>query len=131
MKSLTISCGLLLVLALALPVGAEEIYVIQGKNGPTFTNKPEAGAKPVGLPALSVVPAVAVVARPAGGHYVWVYQPDRGVVVERDVQIGALTSDGLQVTAGLESGAIIVIRGVHQLQSGMPVRLLPRREDAQ
>ncbi len=78
-----------------------------------------------------VVPAVAVVARPAGGHYVWVYQPDRGVVVERDVQIGALTSDGLQVTAGLESGAIIVIRGVHQLQSGMPVRLLPRREDAQ
>ena len=60
MKSLTISCGLLLVLALALPVGADEIYVIQGKNGPTFTNKPEAGAKPVGLPALSVVPAVAV-----------------------------------------------------------------------
>lgn len=61
MKSLIKSCWLLVALAVvATPLLADEIYVIQGKNGPTFTNKPEAGAKPVGLPALSVVPAVAV-----------------------------------------------------------------------
>ena len=61
MNSLMKSCWLLIGLVLAAtPLAAEEIYVIQGKNGPVFTNKPEAGAKPVGLPALSVVPAVAV-----------------------------------------------------------------------
>ena len=54
LRALFVSC----VLAVAsLPLWAEGVYVIQGPNGPVFTNKPQTGAKEVSLPPLSVVPA--------------------------------------------------------------------------
>lgn len=71
-----------------------------------------------------LVPPAAVVSTPAGERFVWVYAPDQGAVIRQPVTLGALTSDGLQVTAGLQPGMIIVIRGVHQLQDGQKVRLL-------
>ena len=53
MKSLSIALlSLLLVAGLAQGQG---VYVIQGKNGPTFTDQPLPGAKPVTLPPLNVV----------------------------------------------------------------------------
>jgi len=69
------------------------------------------------------VPAVAVVSTPTGGRYVWVVGKT-GAVARRDVAIGALTSDGLQIQSGLAAGEVVVIRGVHQLKDGMTVRLL-------
>ena len=34
---------------------AQDVYVIQGKNGPIYTDKPQSGAKAVALPPLNVV----------------------------------------------------------------------------
>jgi len=75
---------------------------------------------------LIVIPAAVVVPVPSGERYVWVYQPDSRTVAKRMVKIGALISAGLQITAGLKPGEIIVTRGVHQLTDGMKVRLLDR-----
>jgi len=70
------------------------------------------------------IPPVAVVATPDGGHFLWIYQPESETVTRRGVQIGALTSDGLQILEGLAPGEIVVTRGVHQLTEGMRVTLL-------
>lgn len=70
------------------------------------------------------IPPVAVVPTSEGGRYVWVFLPDRGVVTRRDVTIGDLTSDGLQILAGLQPGEWVVTRGVHRLAEGMAARRL-------
>ena len=70
------------------------------------------------------VPPVAVVGTPDGERYVWIYAQEHGTVSRRLVKTDALTSDGLQIVEGLTTGERIVIRGVHQLQEGMKVRLL-------
>jgi multidrug efflux pump subunit AcrA (membrane-fusion protein) len=44
-------------------------------------------------------------------------------VHRREVRVGDLTSDGLQILAGLEPGELLVVRGVHSLREGMRVRL--------
>lgn len=69
------------------------------------------------------IPAVAVVSTTKGGRYVWVVE-NENTVVRCDVTIGALTTDGLQIRAGLTPGSTVVVRGVHQLKDGMSVRLL-------
>lgn len=71
-----------------------------------------------------VAPPAAVVPMPTGERYVWVYSPEKGVVERREVKIGGLTSDGLEILEGLAQGEVIVTRGVHQLTEGMKVRLL-------
>jgi RND family efflux transporter MFP subunit len=82
----------------------------------TFDAGPDAGR--------IVVPPVAVLADPAGRHSVWVIQPDTHTVARRPVVIGDLTPDGLQILDGLQPGERLVIRGVHQLQEGLAVKLL-------
>ena len=39
-------------------IQAQGVYVIQGPNGPAFSDKPQTGAKEVTLRPLSVVPAI-------------------------------------------------------------------------
>jgi hypothetical protein len=46
----------------------------------------------------------------------------------RNVEIGSLTSRGLQIVSGLEPGEIIAVRGVHKITENMPVRDLPSTE---
>lgn len=74
------------------------------------------------------VPPVAVVGAPDGTHYVWIYDPAGERVVKRSVQIGSLTSSGLQITSGLSPNEILVVRGAHRLEEGMRVRLLEEAE---
>jgi len=71
-----------------------------------------------------VVPPQAVIQGADQSAVVWVFDPQKKSVHRRDVQVGSLTSEGLQITSGLESGARIVIRGVHRLEEGMRVRSL-------
>ncbi len=82
----------------------------------TFSDGPDAQAM--------VVPSVAVVGRGEDERFVWVYQPETSTVVRRDVRVGALTSRGLQILAGLQPGDRIVTRGVHRIEEGTNVRLL-------
>lgn len=71
-----------------------------------------------------VVPPQAVIRGNGAGAVAWIFDPEGSRVHRRKVSIGSLTSEGLQVLAGLEPGDIIVVRGVHRLDEGMRVRSL-------
>jgi RND family efflux transporter MFP subunit len=83
-----------------------------------FRLKPASGEHAI------IIPQVAVVPTTDGKHYLWIYQPDTQTVKKRMVNIGDLTSEGLQISAGLTPGEIVVVRGVHRLSEGMKVKLL-------
>jgi multidrug efflux pump subunit AcrA (membrane-fusion protein) len=73
-----------------------------------------------------LVPAPAVVGGIDKKNFVWVYDPDSQTVKKCSVQVGNLTSYGLQIKEGLDPGDIVVTRGVHCLEEGIQVRLLDR-----
>lgn len=70
------------------------------------------------------VPPASVMSGPSGEQQVWVFDEEKGVVNRRPVAVGVLTSDGIEIKAGLDPGEIIVTRGVHKLMDGMRVRLM-------
>ena len=65
------------------------------------------------------VPAAAVV-RDAGRDAVYVLEGSK--VVRREVQLGALGEELVEVTAGLETGARVVVRDADRLKDGQAVR---------
>ena len=71
-----------------------------------------------------LVPAEAVVGAPGKTYFVWVVSPETQTVSRQPVTIGNLTSEGLQIKAGIEPGTLIVTRGVNRMEEGMRVRLL-------
>ncbi len=71
-----------------------------------------------------IVPAEAVVGAPGKEYFVWVVAPEALTVSKQAVKIGNLTSEGLQIKAGIKPGTIIVIRGVNRMEEGMQIRLL-------
>lgn len=77
-----------------------------------------------GESAAILVPAVAVSPTPGGDRFVWVFQPESSTVAKRNVRIGDLTSDGLEIVEGLAPGETIVTRGVNRVSEGMKVKLL-------
>jgi RND family efflux transporter MFP subunit len=54
--------------------------------------------------------------------YVWVFNPQNGVVSQRQVTVSSLTSAGAAITSGLAAGEQIVTAGVQQLSEGQQVR---------
>lgn len=74
-----------------------------------------------------VVPSVAV-GEDADGRFVYVVEraegedPGVGVVRRRAVDIGALTTEGLQVMRGLSDGDHVVVAGVSRIADGLRVR---------
>ncbi len=73
------------------------------------------------------VPPVAV-GEDQDGRFVFVVEPEQagfGVVHRRQVSIGELTTQGLEVLDGLADGDLVVTAGVSQLEEGTRVRLLP------
>ena len=71
------------------------------------------------------VPPAAVFVGEDGNSYVWVVDDSAMTVRRRAVELGALTSVGLQVK-GPERGEWIVTAGVHYLEEGQRVRILDR-----
>lgn len=72
-----------------------------------------------------VVPPVAV-GQDRKGRYVFVAQqtkPGLGVVRRRSVEIGELSSRGLEVKSGLKDGDLLVTAGVSQIRDGLEVKL--------
>lgn len=62
---------------------------------------------------------VGVVAQPYGqSPYVLLVQPDDGRVVSRDIQLGPISGDRVEVTAGLTEGELLIVRGQHQVVPG-------------
>lgn len=70
------------------------------------------------------VPPVAVIGENDGGRHVWVVDESTGIVSRRDVKTGELTPRGLEVLDGLETGELLVVRGVNRIQDGMRVRVM-------
>jgi RND family efflux transporter MFP subunit len=71
-----------------------------------------------------LVPATAVVSNAEGQSLVWIYDETGGVVNAREVVIGLLTGDEIEILSGLEDGDTIAILGANQLTEGMHVRPL-------
>ncbi len=71
-----------------------------------------------------MVPATAVMADPEGRSIVWVYDEANGTVTGREVVIGQLTGDEIEILSGLEDGDTIAILGAKNLTEGMKVRPL-------
>ena len=70
------------------------------------------------------LPAAAVVSAPGEKRFVWVQDPKAGQVHRRDVEVGSLTGDEIEVTSGLAVGDIVAVSGVNYLDEGMKVRPL-------
>ena len=49
--------------------------------------------------------------------------------MRRDVQIGELTQDGLEVLDGLQDGDLLVTAGVSRITDGQSVRLLEEHRE--
>lgn len=61
----------------------------------------------------------------SGDSFVWIYQPDKGVVNSRKVTAGQLTGNNLiTITSGVKAGEQVVSAGVHQLQENQEVEIL-------
>ena len=54
--------------------------------------------------------------------FVWIYNPESQVVTKREVQVGELHRDGIDILEGLTRDDQIVAAGVHYLESDMKVR---------
>ncbi|MHC4716242.1 MAG: efflux RND transporter periplasmic adaptor subunit [Planctomycetota bacterium] len=73
------------------------------------------------------VPVSAVFSGPGMRRFVWVQDPQTGRVHRREVIVGSLRGDTIQVLAGLRSGETIAVSGAHHLREGMEVRPLVYR----
>jgi len=76
-----------------------------------------------------IVPVDAVIAGGEGADdmgVVWVIDPETMVASRREVKLGGLSADGIQLDGGLEPGEVIAVSGVHHLRDGMTVRRLER-----
>lgn len=72
-----------------------------------------------------IVPSFAV-AEDREGRFVFTVTPaqgDTGTVQRKEVQIGALTDDGLEILDGLSEGDLVVTAGVSKIKNGQRVRL--------
>lgn len=68
-----------------------------------------------------VVPSYSVIGAPGDRNYMWLYDEESERVSQIEVTVGSLTKDGIQVLEGLESGDIVITKGVHNIQEGMKV----------
>jgi RND family efflux transporter MFP subunit len=69
------------------------------------------------------IPASALV-RSGSATAVWVVDPKAGTVSLRPVDVGRYGSEQVTITAGLDSGEVVVTAGVQALHPGQKVRLL-------
>jgi RND family efflux transporter MFP subunit len=76
-----------------------------------------------------VVPDTAVFTLPGDSKtYVWVLDPETGVVHRREIRTGNVTRFGLAVLDGVAPGEWVVTSGVHYVKEGQKVRLLEEIE---
>ncbi len=55
--------------------------------------------------------------------YVWIFDETSSSVSRRDVTLGRILSDDIEVIQGLQNGDLVVIAGVHRVQEGLKVRV--------
>lgn len=70
------------------------------------------------------IPSVALVGAEGGGAYVWVIDTGAMTASRREVQVGEMSGDTVQILSGLQGGDTIAISGARSLSQGMQVRRL-------
>jgi RND family efflux transporter MFP subunit len=76
------------------------------------------------------IPVASVVADPGLAPKVWIVDMDTMTVSAREIEVGLMEGNSIQVLSGLEGGERIVTAGAPFLVDGMKVRLLPEAEQA-
>jgi RND family efflux transporter MFP subunit len=71
-----------------------------------------------------LIPSSAVVSGAEHKSLVWVYNETEGAVHGREVVLGTMTGDEIEILSGLEDGDTIAILGASNLTEGMKVRPL-------
>ena len=71
-----------------------------------------------------IIPTTAVLGLPGGQNQVWLLDQNSKTVKSQVVQIGKLSSQGIEIVQGLKTGDILVIRGINNLIRGMKVKPL-------
>lgn len=71
-----------------------------------------------------LVPSQAVFGVAEDKAAVWIVDPASGTVSRRDVQVGELSADNIEILGGLNTGEAIATAGVSQLREGLKVRPL-------
>jgi RND family efflux transporter MFP subunit len=72
--------------------------------------------------AARLVPSAAVLTDDSNSPFVWVVSASSMTVKRTPVELGNLTGSDVEIRAGLESGDLVAISGVHHLRDGMQVR---------
>ncbi len=73
-----------------------------------------------------LVPTVSV-GEDRKGRFVFIFEPEangRGSARRRAVEVGAVSSEGLEILSGLSEGELVITAGVRRIQDGLQVRLL-------
>jgi RND family efflux transporter MFP subunit len=67
------------------------------------------------------IPASAVASDDAGKSFVWIVGADMKVK-RREITLGEMTGDRVQIKSGLSSGERVALSGIHYLRDGLLVR---------
>ncbi len=81
---------------------------------------------------LQIMVPPAAVGEDRNGRFVFTVTPSDpgfGVVHRQSVQVGEITSDGLEIKEGLRDGDFLVTAGVNHIQDGLKVKFNPEKED--
>ena len=104
----------------------ENINILAGMSGEArFIGELE----PDSVYATVNIPTSAVLSEgKEGKSYVWVIDETTHLVSKRQVELGSLTSKGIQLIGGVNPGEWIAIAGVHFLREGQAVEILEAEE---
>jgi len=73
----------------------------------------------------AVLPASAIMKRDADGqHIIWIYDDAKGIVSPSVVKLGKVTSEGIEILTGINTGDKVVVAGVLYLSDGLRVKPL-------
>ncbi|MCL1048605.1 efflux RND transporter periplasmic adaptor subunit [Shewanella abyssi] len=73
----------------------------------------------------AVLPASAIAKRDQDGqHVVWAYDETQGKVTQHVVTLGRITTNGIEITNGINVGDQVVVTGVQYLSEGLTVKPL-------
>ena len=72
-----------------------------------------------------VLPGRAVTVDENGSTYLFVVTAD-SLAVRRQVTVGSLLNEGIEILGGLDLEELVVLSGQHKLAAGMPVRIINR-----
>ena len=106
----------------SLPV-PKDFNLLAGMTGRVFIDLSKVTSSQV---AYTILPIESVFSEAkesvSDNAYVWIYNPETGVVNKQAVKVGQVHRDGIEVLSGVKEGQIVVSAGVHSLDEGMKVR---------